>query len=191
MTDGSSYTVWANITNTVGQNSTAMDLSALFYLLPPSGSGSKVIIGGSPSSVKFYNYTSNTTVSAIPWTGEVQLPYNHTVRAEISFTPGLSGTYDLWVNATASNEFVSDYANGANTAQVTVNLSANPLNEDLEIAVVVIVAVVVIGGLIYYARFRGRSGSSSKSSKGSSGGSKSGKDSGKDSSKDTKKDDDE
>ncbi len=195
MTDGSSYTVWANITNTVGQNSTALGLSAVFYLLPPSGSGNKVTIGGSPGSVAFYNYTSNTTVSASAWAGTVNLPYNHTVRAVIQFNPSQTGNYNLWVNATATNEFVSDYANGANTAQVAVTLNANPLTQDLIYVAIAVVAILVIGGLIWYTRFRGRSGSSSKSSKGtsSSSSSKGGKDStpSKDSSKDSKKDDDD
>jgi hypothetical protein len=191
MNEGSSYTVWANITNTVGQNSTAMNLSVLFYLLPPSGSGSQVVIGGSPTSVLFYNYTSNTTTSSVPWGGAVDLPYNHTVRAQISYNPGLSGNYDLWVNATATNEFVSDYANGANTAQVPVTLNQNQLSTDLIYVVIGVVAVIVIVGLFLYLRRRDRPSSSGKSSKGTSGGSKPAKESPKDSSKDSKKDDDE
>src|SRR5579871_440318 len=193
MTDGSSYTIWANITNTVGKNSTANGVSAVFYLLPPSGSGSKIIIGGSPGSVEFYNYTSNTTISATAWSGPVNLPYNHTVRAVIQFNPSQTGNYNLWVNATATNEFVSDYANGANTAQVAVTLNANPLTQDLIYVAIVVVVILVIGGLVWYTRFRGRSGSSSKSSKGTSGSSsKGGKDtSSKDASKDSKKDEDD
>ena len=134
------------------------------------------------------------SVSGNAWAGTVNLPYNHTVRAVIHFNPGQTGNYNLWVNATAINEFVSDYANGANTAQVAVTLNANPLTQDLIYVAIAVVAILVIGGLIWYTRFRGRSGSSSKSSKGtSSTSSKGGKDStpSKDSSKDSKKDDDD
>lgn len=190
MTDGDSYTIWANITNTVGENSTALNVQATFYLLPPSGSGNKVIIGGSPASVEFYNYTSNTTISATPWPAPVNLPYNHTVRAVIQYNPSISGNYNVWINATASNEFVSDYANGANTAEVAVTLNANPLTTDLIYAAIAVVVIIVIVGLVWYTRFRGKSGTSSKSSKGTSSSSKA-TPAAKDSGKDSKKDDDE
>ena len=181
MTGGSSYTIWANVTNTIGKNSTATDLAVRFYLLSPSGSGSGTTIGG---TVSYYNYTSNTTISSTPIPTPVNLAWNKTVRAVISYSPSSTGSFDLWVNATASNEFVSDYRNGANTAHVAVTLNPNPIVQIEEIAVGVVVAVaLIVVVLIWYRRRTGAGGKSAKST-GSSG--KSGLERGKD-----RKDEDE
>ncbi|MCI4337342.1 MAG: PKD domain-containing protein [Thermoplasmata archaeon] len=175
MTDGSSYTIWANVTNTLGTNSTAQNVSVLFYLLPPSGSGSPISLGGSPGSVQFFNYTTNTTIASAPFaTGLAKLPYNVTVRAVMSFTPARTGTWDLWVNATASNEFVANYAQGANLAHTQVTINQNPLQLYEEYGAIALVAIVVIVAIVLYWRARGRprSGGTSKSSgSGKSGGS--------------------
>lgn len=169
MTDGSTYTVWVNVTNTIGQNSTAEGVAVLFYLLPPSGSGSPIAIGGSPGSVKFFNYTSNTTTNATPFaTGSASLKWNHTVRAEISFTPARQGSWSLWVNATATNEFPQSYKSGANTAHVAVQLNANPLTTYEEIAAIAAVAVLVIVAvyfLVYRPRMKGGATTSTTSGK--------------------------
>lgn len=170
MTAGSSYTVWVNVTNTIGKNSTAQNLSVVFYLLPPSGTGSQISIGGSPGSTTFYSYTSNTTTSSTPLPQPISLAWNKTIRAVIQFSPSRTGTWGLWANATASNEFVSDYKSGANQAQVQVTINANPITQYEEYAVIAIVAVVIIAGLVWYYR-RGRNPSPSRSDKkgGSSG----------------------
>ena len=172
MQDQGTYTVWANVTNTLGQNSTAQNVSVRFYLLSPSGSGSPIAIGGSPGSVKFYNYTSNTTTSASPFAvGLARIAFNETVRAEITFSPARVGTYDLWVNATASNEFASNYATGANQAHVSVTLNANPIVFDEEvIGVVAGVVIVIVAALLYFRRARG----GGRKASGSGAGSKSG-----------------
>lgn len=184
MTGGSSYTVWVNVTNTIGKNSTANDLAVRFYLLPPSGSGSGTTIGG---TVDFYNYTSNTTIASSPLPTPVTLAYNQTVRAVIHYSPSSTGTFDLWVNATASNEFVSNYRSGANTAHVAVTLNPNPLVQIEEIAAGVAVAAVLIAAVVLW--YRRRSGGGGKSSKsGASSSSKSGLERGKGSKDD---DDDE
>lgn len=158
MTDGSSYTIWVNVTNTVGKNSTAMGTQVLFYILPPSGSGSQSPIA-QRSSVQFFNYTNNgSAVANTPWaTGSVNLPYNHTVRAVIHWTPARQGTYDIWANATASNEFLGTYSTGANQAHVQVTLNPNPITQyeiDGAIAAAV-VAVIVIIVLIWRRRVGG------------------------------------
>ncbi|MCI4331623.1 MAG: PKD domain-containing protein [Thermoplasmata archaeon] len=173
MTDGSSYNVWANVTNTIGKNSTALAVSVSFYLLDPSGSGSRIGIGGSPGSVVFYNYTNASGLSTTAaGHGTVSLKYNQTVRAEVSFTPGRSGTFDLWVNATAQNEFAGDYASGANQAHVQVSL--NPSNTTLYIEYGAIVAVVAIILVLAFLYLTGRLGGKrlTKGSTKSSGGSK-------------------
>jgi len=170
MTGGSSYTIWVNVTNTLGQNSTAANVQVRFYLLAPSGSGAGANIGGSPASVQFYTYVTNTTVSSTPMVPPINLSYNHTIRAQISFSPGLVGSYDLWVNATASNEFVSDYRNGANQAHVGVTLNQNPIVLYEEIAAVGVVAAVIIAAVIlFYRRRVSGGGKSTKPSTGSTG----------------------
>lgn len=170
MTDGTTYTIWANVTNSLGKNSTALNVSVRFYLLPPSGSGSPITIGGSPASVQFYNYTSNTTVSSAPIaTGLTSLKWNHTVRAVITWNPDRQGSYDLWVNATASNEFPGQYVNGANTAKVPVTLNPNPLTQDLEYAAIGAAVVIIIGGAWYILRRRSRGGSAAKSKSSTTG----------------------
>ncbi len=176
MTGGSSYTVWVNVTNTIGKNSTANDLAVRFYLLPPSGSGSGTTIGG---TVEFYNYTSNTTIASSPIPSPVNLVYNHTVRAVIRYSPSSTGTFDLWANATASNEFVSDYRNGANTAHVSVSLNPNPLVLYEEVgAGVAVAALAIVLVLVWYRRRT--SGGGAKPAKSGAPSSKSGLERGKD-----------
>ncbi len=158
MTDGSSYTLWVNVTNTLGQNSTAQNVSVRFYLLPPSGSGSQTTIGGSPGSVEFFNYTSAGVVNSVAFaTGLAKIKYNQTVRAVISWNPSVQGTYDVWVNATASNEFIGQYASGANTAHVTVTLNPNPITQYEEYGAIaaVAIAIVVVAYLLYRRSRRG------------------------------------
>ncbi len=153
MTDGSGYTVWANVTDLVGQNSTADNLSVRFYLLAPSGSGNEITIGGSPGSVTFYNDT-NGTLNSTAWAGPVDLPFNHTVRAEIHFNPARIGTWDLWANATASNEFSGDYVSGSNLDHVQVTLKQNPIVQTEEYGGIAAGAIIVIVALILYFRRR-------------------------------------
>jgi hypothetical protein len=172
MTDGTTYTIWANVTNLGGANSTADNVTVRFYLLPPSGSGSQDIIGGSPGSVKFYAWHDNATPSSPNSTGSGTIPYNHTYKVEIQFDPDRTGTWDVWVNATASNEFAPDYTSGQNQAHVQVTLNQNPiigLETDLAIvgAVVVVIALIVF---FFWRRGRARSGGGGKAS--SSGGGK-------------------
>lgn len=180
MTGGTTYTIWANVTNLFGQNSTAVGVQVHFYLLPPDGTGSQITIGGSPSSVTFYNVT-NGAVNATPaGTGTATLKYNQTVRAEIRWDPSQTGTWELWANGTAANEFAGDYGKG-NLASTQVTLNPNPIIEIEEIVVVVVVAAAVIVGIVvWYRRFyKGRGdrlkggakgGSSSGGSSGGSGG---------------------
>jgi hypothetical protein len=154
MTDQSTYTIWCNVTNTVGKNSTATNVVVGFYLLPNSGVGTPIYIGGSTSSVKFYNVTNGTVGTTPIATGSVNLPYNKTVRAEISFTPARTGDFQLYANATASNEFYGDYVSGANLAHVGVTLKVNPTVQAEEYGAIAVAAVVVIVALILYLRQR-------------------------------------
>jgi hypothetical protein len=167
MTDGSSYTIWGNVTNTVGKNSTATGVTVNFYLLPPGGSGSRDYLSSS-SSVKFYAYTSGVVSKTPLATGTLSsLAYNVTVRAEISWTPGKTGSYILYMNASATNMFGSP---GPNVASQPVTLNANPLTMYEEYAIIGAVVVGLIVAAVLYSRYRGRKppagkGSGSSSSK--------------------------
>ncbi len=157
MSDGDHYTFWVNVTDTIGANSTAQGVSVLFYLLPPSGSGSQIPLGTTPSSVVFYGYTNGTVNTTSAGTGSISIRYNQTFRAVMSFSPGRTGTWDLWVNATATNEFAPDYSSGDNEAHVTVSLNPSLATEYLEIGVVVVVvAAVLLLAVFWYRRSRAR-----------------------------------
>jgi len=163
LTDGTSYTFWVNITVGGGAKSVATNVSVAFYLLSPSGGGSRNNIGGAPASVKFYNYVSgvvNTTPFA---TGLISsLAYNTTVRAEITWNPGITGSFTLYANVTAQNEFSGDYASGPNVKTMAVTINPNPTTQLLEYVAIAVVVVVVIALLIlFYRRRTGRAGTKS------------------------------
>jgi hypothetical protein len=137
----------------------------------------------------FYNYTNTSGLSTTPaGTGSVSLKYNQTVRAEIQWTPGRQGTFYLWVNATAMNEFAGDYASGANQAHVQVVLNPSSTTLYIEIVAVLVVAAIIIAALVLY--WRGRLGGK-PASKGSGKSSKDKDTKDKDSKKDSKDDDEE
>ncbi|MCI4321358.1 MAG: PKD domain-containing protein [Thermoplasmata archaeon] len=164
LTDGTSSTVWVNVTNTIGKNSTANDVSVLFYLLPSSGSGNPIAIGGSPGSVTWYGYTNGTVNTTSAGTGTIKIPYNQTFRAVIQWNPARTGTWGLWVNATASNEFAGNYASGVNLAHVSVDLKQNPIVQIEEYGLILVVAVVIIVAIVFWYRRRGGVKPSAKSS---------------------------
>jgi hypothetical protein len=172
MTDGSTYTISVNVTNIGGNASTADSTAVHFYLLPPSGSGTEITIGGSPGSVKFYGWINHTRESTtLNATGLFDIAWNHTATAEIQFTPSRTGTWDVWANATCVNEFPADYKSAQNQAHVQVTLNPNPIIADEEYAAVggaVVLAIIVI--VLYFRRRR-----SPKPSTKGSGGSGSGK----------------
>ncbi|MCI4368370.1 MAG: hypothetical protein L3K09_02245 [Thermoplasmata archaeon] len=163
VTVGSSYTVWANFTTTVGQNSTCDNLTVRFYLLPPSGSGTPIYIGGSPGSVQFYGYvngTVNSSATSAPGGVLAKLPYNQTVRAQLSgWSPARVGTWDIWVNGTCTNEFAADLSGGANQAHNGLVINQNPivLTEEI-LGVIGIVAGVIAVLLFWNFRLRGKGG---------------------------------
>jgi len=161
LTDGSSATYWVNITVGGGSKAVGEDVSVAFYLLSPSGGGSRNYIGGSPASVTFYNYTSPGIVNTVSFaTGSIaSLAYNTTVRAVITWTPSITGNYVLYANVTASNEFSGDYKNGPNVATMSVSIGPNPTTQLLEyVAIAVAVVVVILLLILYYRRRTGKSG---------------------------------
>jgi len=167
LTDGTTYTFWVNITVGGGTKAVATNISVAFYLLPPSGSGSRNYIGGSnppglSSSVKFYTYTSPGVVNSTSFaTGLIpSLAWNKTVRAVITWNPSITGNFDLYANVTASNEFAGDYVNGPNVAKpLAITIGPNPTTQLLEyVAIAAAVVVVLFLIIVYYRRRTGKSG---------------------------------
>lgn len=158
VTAGQSVTYWVNVTTGGGTKAYGLNLTVSFYLLSPSGTGSRNVIV-SNSSVQWYNYTApgvvNTTVA---YTGVYpSLAYNKTVRAEITWTPGPTGNWNLYANVSASNEFSGDYINGPQTAVKAISVNQNPLTVYLEYGIIAAVAVVVVVLLVLlYRRRRSR-----------------------------------
>jgi len=160
LSDGSKYTFWVNVTVGGGKQSVAQNITVAFYLLPAGGGGSKNFIGGSPTTVLFYRYT-NGVVNATPFaTGLIPtLPYNTTVRAVITWNPGITGNFNLYANATASNEFSGNYVNGPNVAKpLSVSVGPNPTTQLLEYVAIAVAVVVVLALIVLYYRRRSRRG---------------------------------
>jgi hypothetical protein len=165
LTAGTSYTIWVNVTVGGGPQAVANNVTVTFYTLSPSGAGSRSVVGGSPGSVQFYQYTGGV-VNATPFaTGVIPtLAHNKTVRAEISWNPGSTGNFDLYANVSATNEYAGDYLNGPQTVLVPVTVNPNPTTQlliDVGIAAAAIAAILVI---VFLLRRRSRKTTSPKSS---------------------------
>ncbi len=171
---GTSYTYWANVTIGGGSKSVAQNVSIAFYLLSSSGTGSRTYIGGSPASVVFYGYsnsTANATVNSTPLahTGTIPtLKYGKTVRAVLTWTPSTSGSFILYANGTAENQFV----NGSSTsvASQSISVNPNPTTELLEYGGIAAAVIVVIAVLVLFFRRRSRQKSPGGKTSGSSSG---------------------
>ena len=158
VTAGSSVTYWVNVTTGGGSKAVGLNLTVSFYLLSPSGTGSRNVII-SPSQVDWYNYTSPGVVSpTVAYVGTYpSLAYNKTVRAEITWTPGPVGNWNLYANVSAENEYAPNYVHGPQTAVLPISVNQNPTTVYLEYGIIAAVAVVVIALLvILYRRRRGR-----------------------------------
>ena len=169
-TVGTTATIWVNITNTLGTKSVAHDVQVAFFLLSPSGTGSRSYVGGAPHSVKFYNYTGGV-VNTVPMASGTlpNLYYNQTVRAEITWNPSTSGNYQLYANASATNEYAGDYHSGPQQSSVAISVNPNPTTQLLEYAAIAVAVVVVIALIVFYYRRRGRAGAAKPSSSSKSG----------------------
>jgi hypothetical protein len=154
MTAGTTYTWWANITNTGGKSSTAQNVQVTFSLTSPTATGPGGPTAGTPASVKFFNVTKGV-VSATAWGAPVHLGYNQTVRAQISWTPSITGNKWLWANATCQN----CYSSGPNLEHTPVSISQNQEQLYLEYAGIGGGAVAVIVALALLYRHRGRAAS--------------------------------
>ncbi|MGI0053771.1 MAG: hypothetical protein ACRECR_05910, partial [Thermoplasmata archaeon] len=128
----------------------------------------------------FYNYVDGVVNTTPLATGTLpNLAWNTTVRAQIRWTPGVAaGSYSLYLNATATNEFPANY--GPNVASVPVSIAANPYANLLEYVVIAVVAVAAVLLVIFLLlRQRRRPASGGRGSSGGSKGSGSDKYSGK------------
>jgi hypothetical protein len=162
LTQGSSSTFWVNVTVGGGKQSVAVIVQVRWYITTPGGTA-QTTIAGTPSSVKFYNYTSPGVPNSSPFaTGTVaSLAYNTTVRAVITWTPAVTGNYQLYANITAKNEFYGDYSSGTNVESTPITVSPNPTTQLLEyVAIGVAVVVVILLIVLYYRRRSGRGGTS-------------------------------
>lgn len=159
VTVGNSVTYWVNVTTGGGTKAVGLNLTVSFYLLPPSGSGSHNVIVPT-TSVLWFNYSSPGVVnSTVAYTGVYpSLAYNKTVRAQITWTPGPVGNWNLYANVSAQNEFSGDYINGPQTAVLAISVNQSPLTVYVEYGIIAAVAVVVVVLLfILYRRRRSRS----------------------------------
>jgi len=142
---GNPATLSVIITNVGGVNSTADNVSVIFNI-------SNSIIN-TPSQVKFY-----TTSGSFLGQGKINLKYNETVKAEVTWTPSKAGTFNLGVNVTASNEWPTDYQSTKNTMLITVTVSQSWLYQNIVYIAVGIVIIVVI--VVIYFLYRRKMGGS-------------------------------
>ncbi|MGC2288469.1 MAG: PKD domain-containing protein [Thermoplasmata archaeon] len=155
MTAGTSYTWWVNITNNGGKLSTARNVQLALSLTSQTATAPGGNTAGTPGSVKFYNVTAKGVVGNTTITGPIDLVWNQTVRAEVTFSPTVTGTKFLWANATCGNQYVS----GANIAHVAVTVRQNQTQLLLEYAAIGVGAVAVIVALLLLFRHRKRAAS--------------------------------
>ncbi len=156
LTAGSSYTFWVNITNLGGSLSTAQYVTVTWYTTGPSGTGSRSTLGGSPSSVQFFNYTAPGVVNTVPFaTGSIaNLTYNKTVRAQVTWSPSTSGNYIFYANGTSNNEWtgVANSTSPPGTISQSISVKPNPTTQLLEYVAIAVVVVVVILALVWWYR---------------------------------------
>ncbi len=175
-TAGTSYTIWVNVTTGGGSQAVGKGIQVKFYTLSPSGTGNPNYIAGSPGTVQFFNYTSGVVNTVPTATGTLtSLAYNKTVRAQITWTPGVSGNYVLYANVSAANEYAGDYINGPQTVTQSITVNPNPTQQLIEYVVLGVVVVAVIGFLVYWFWWRPghKGGSTSSRSSGRPSGGKS------------------
>ncbi len=151
-TEGKTATVWVNVTVGGGAKSTADNLTVTFFLGSSAGLSGRKVIAGAPDSVRFYGYLANGTVNATLYgTGVLKsVPYGKTLRAEITWTPSVTGNFYLYANATASNEYFGDY--GSNAISLPIAVHPNSTTELIEYGGIGAAIIVVLAALIWWYR---------------------------------------
>ncbi len=166
-TAGTSYTFWVNVSVGGGAKAVANNVKVTWYLLSPSGTGSRTYIGG---TVTYFNYTSGVVNSTAFASGTIpSLKFNQTIRAQVTWTPSSSGSYLLYANATATNEYVGNYVAGTNLAQKSITVNPNPTTEALIYGGIAAAAIVVIVLIVLLLRRRSRRASAPPSRPGRGG----------------------
>ena len=154
---GAASTYWVNVTSGGGANSIPLNVQVAFYFTTPSGTN-RNYIAGSPASVLWFNYTSGVVNSVSFRTGILSsMPHNVTYRAQITWTPAVTGNFILYANATASNEYAGNYPSGPQVTSMSISIHPNPTTQALEYAAIGIAVVVVIVAIVFlYRRRTGR-----------------------------------
>ena len=166
-TAGTSYTFWVNVSVGGGAKAVAANVSVSWYLLSPSGTGSRTYVGG---TVQYYNYSSGVVNSTAFASGKIpSLKFNQTVRAQVTWTPSTTGNFLLYANATASNEYVGNYVAGTNLAQKSITVNPNPTTEALIYGGIAAAAIAVIVLIVLFLRRRSRRASAPPSRPGRGG----------------------
>lgn len=169
LTEGNSYTLYANVTNVGGVQSMANGTQVMFYYTDISGGSQKNIGYGT-----LYGFTGGVlNGSAESCSTQCALHYNVSYRAEIKWTvPGggitgglAAGQYKICGNGTAANEFPGSYKTGANIICTTVTINQSPLQQYL-VAIIASVAVVAVLAIIYFVYRRRSKGGGKKSPSG-------------------------
>ena len=153
---GTTYTFWVNVTAGGGSRSVAQGVQVTFYLTSPTGT-SRTYIGGSPASVQWFNYTSGAVNTAPFATGTlVNMTYNTTYRALITWSPGTTGNFVLYANVTATNEWSGNYNHGPQQISQSITVHPNPTTQLLEYVAIAAAVIIVIFGIIFLYRRRTR-----------------------------------
>lgn len=160
LTSGGAVTYWVNVTVGGGSKSVAQALTVRWYTTSVGGT-SRSYLG---VTTRIYNYTSPGVPNSSPMptyrNGSLiaSLAYNTTVRAEMTWTPSSTGSYDLYANATTSNEFTGNYniPSPLNVASQAVTVNPSLSTQLIEYGAIAAVVVVVILLIVFYVRRRGR-----------------------------------
>jgi hypothetical protein len=165
MTAGTTYTIWVNITESGGTQSTGQNVSVSFYTTPPGGTARSPVGGGS-YAVKFYNYTDPGVVNTVPFaTGKIaSMPYNATYRAVITWYPTRTGNFYLYANVTATNEYIGDIEGGTGVVSLSITVNPNPTTQLYEYLAIAAAVIVVIFLIVVFYRRRTHRGQTPRSS---------------------------
>lgn len=160
LTQGDSYTFWVNVSNTGGNKSSATSVTVSWYLLSPSGTGSKKYVSATTVFYTLSKGAVNTSVPAVSGTYPALAP-GKTLRAQISWSPSFSGNFIIYANVTATNEYTPDYHGGSNVASQSIAIKVNPTTQALEYGGIAAAVIVAIVALVWWYRrpARGKGGS--------------------------------
>ena len=160
LTQGDSYTFSFNVTNTGGAKSFAKTVTVAWYLLSPSGTGSRKYISVTTS---FYNVSKGVINTTTPYVGSIpSLAANKTVLARMTWSPGFSGNYVIYGNVTATNEYIANYNGAPNVVSMSIGIKVSTLTELIEYGGIAAAVILVLVAIIWWYRRPSRKGGSGK-----------------------------